>query len=117
MPGIRSILWSHSWCLGSRCASSSEKTLPYCRNSGGISIFFGCSALARVVDTVVCATTGSYRGEACCDAFWGGTADVTAGPMLRRETFRDVVLGGTVDVTTGPYRGEAFLDADLGGTV
>jgi len=29
MPGMRSILWSHSWCLGSHCASSSEKTLPY----------------------------------------------------------------------------------------
>jgi len=50
---------------------------------GGISTFFGCSALARVVDTVVRATTGSYHGVACRDAFLGGTVDVTTGPVLR----------------------------------
>jgi len=83
MPGIRSILWSHGWCLGSCCASSSEKTLPYWRNSGGMFRILGCSALARVVDTVVRATTGSYRGKACRDAFLGGTVDVTTGPVLR----------------------------------
>ena len=29
MPGMRSILWSHGWCLGSRYASSLENTLLY----------------------------------------------------------------------------------------
>jgi len=45
-------------------------------------MFFGCSALARVVDTVVRATTSSYRGIACCDAFLGGTVDITTSPVL-----------------------------------
>ena len=41
---------------------------------------------------------------------------VTTGPCLG-EAFHDANLGGTVGVTTGPCRGEAFRDADLGGTV
>jgi len=95
-------------------------------------MFFGSSALARVVDTIVCATTGSYCGEAFYDAVLGGTVDVTTGPYCG-EACHDADLGGTVDVTTGPvlgvidtmgvttgscsYRGEAFHDAVLGGTV
>ena len=57
-PGIRSILWSHGWCFGSRCASSSEKTFAYFRNSKGISLDVACSFVARLVDTVVFATMG-----------------------------------------------------------
>jgi len=57
-PGIRSILWSHGWCFGNLCASLSEKTFAYFLNSGGISLDFTCSFLARLVDTVVLATMG-----------------------------------------------------------
>jgi len=55
----------------------------------------GCSALARVVDTVVRATTGSYHGGACRDAVLGGTVDVTTGPFLG--------VIDTVGVTTGSW--------------
>src|SRR3979490_2002506 len=57
-PGMRSILWSHGWCFGRRCASSSEKTFAYFRNSKGISLDLTCSFVARLVDTVVHATMG-----------------------------------------------------------
>jgi len=57
-PGIRSILWSHGWCFGNHCASSSKKTFAYFQNSRGISLDLTCSFVARLMDTVVCATMG-----------------------------------------------------------
>jgi len=42
--------------------------------------------------------------------------DVTTNPCCG-EAFHDANLGGTMDVTTGPIRGEAFCDAVSGGTV
>jgi len=47
--------------------------------------------LARVVDTIVRATTGSYCGVACHDV-----------SVFDRVACHDAFLGGTVDVTTGP---------------
>ena len=61
-------------------------------------------------------TTCLIRGETFRDAVLGGTVGVTTGPY-RGEACRDAVLGGTVGVTTGPCLGEAFRDANLGGTV
>jgi len=63
-------------------------------------------------------TTGPYRGVgACHDVILEGTVDVTTGPC-HGEAYCDADLGGTVDVTTGPIRGiGAFCDAVLGGTV
>jgi len=37
--------------------------------------------------------------------------------LIRGEAFRDANLGGTVGVTTGPCRGKVCRDAVLGGTV
>jgi len=65
-PGIRLILWSHGWCFSSHCASSSEKTFAYFRNSRGISLDLTCSFLARLVDTVVRATMGLSRWFRLC---------------------------------------------------
>jgi len=42
--------------------------------------------------------------------------DVTTDP-IHGEAFRDANFGGTVGVTISPIRGEAFRDANLGGTV
>jgi len=99
--------------------------------------FFGCSALARVVDTIVHATTGSFRGVAvhaafmydtmgittssycgvvCCDMVLGDTVDVTTSSYLGLA-HHAAVMFDTVGVTTGSYCGVVFHDTFLGDTM